>query len=216
MIKGILGKKLGMTQLFATDGSRIPVTVVEAGPCVVLQKKTAESDGYGGLQVGFGPKKAHRVNKPVMGHFKKAGKGAFAHLREFRTETPDEFQVGDEIRCGDVFTIGDFVDVTGTSKGKGFQGVIKRWNFSGGRASHGSMFHRAPGAIGASAYPSRVFKGKKMAGQMGNERVTTQNLQVVDIRPEENLLLIKGAVPGPKNGLVMVRKAVKGALQPNE
>lgn len=208
MIEGILGKKLGMTQVFAADGKCIPVTVVEAGPCIVVQKKTSETDGYGALQLGFGSKKAHRVNKPLMGHFKSAGKGAFSQLREFRADNPDEYQVGDEITC-QIFAAGDMIDVTGTSKGKGFQGVIKRWNFAGGRSTHGSMFHRAPGAIGASAYPSRVFKGKRMAGQMGNARVTVQNLEVVEIRPEQNLILVKGAIPGPKNGVVMIRRAVK-------
>lgn len=209
MIKGILGKKLGMTQVFAPDGKRIPVTVVEAGPCVVLQKKTVDTDGYNALQLGFGEKKAHRTNKPEMGHFKKVGKGAFSFLREFSADNVDEYNVGDELTCASVFSAGDIVDVTGTSKGKGFQGVIKRWNFSGGRSSHGSMFHRAPGAIGCSAWPSRVFKGKKMAGQMGNERKTTQNLEIVEVRSDENLILLKGAVPGPKNGLVMVRKGIK-------
>jgi large subunit ribosomal protein L3 len=209
MIKGILGKKLGMTQIFAVDGKRIPVTVVEAGPCVVLQKKTVETDGYNALQVGFGGKNTHRTNKPAMGHFKKVGQGAFAHLRELKADNVDDFNVGDEITCGGVFAPGDIVDVTGTSKGKGFQGVIKRWNFSGGRSTHGSKFHRAPGSIGCSAWPSRVFKGKKMAGQMGNEQVTTQNLKVIEVRPEQNLILLRGAVPGPKNGLVVIRKGIK-------
>jgi large subunit ribosomal protein L3 len=210
MMKGILGKKLGMTQVFAADGKRIPVTVVEAGPCVVLQKKTVETDGYNALQLGFGARKAHRVNKPAMGHFKKVGQGAFTHVREIRADEIAEHNVGDAITCETVFAPGDMVDVTGTSKGKGFQGVIKRWNFAGGRNTHGSMFHRRPGSIGCSAWPSRVFKGKKMAGQMGNARVTTQGLQVVEVRPELNLILIKGAVPGPKNGLVVIRKGVKG------
>ena len=209
MIKGILGKKLGMTQVFAADGTRIPVTVVEAGPCHVIQKKTVDSDGYNAVQVGFAPQKAQRINKPMMGHFKKAGQGAYAFLREFRIDNVDELNVGDEITCGNVFAAGDVIDVVGNSKGKGFQGVIKRWNFSGGRSSHGSMFHRAPGAIGCSAWPSRVFKGKKMSGQMGNETVTTQNLKVVDVRPEQNLILVKGAIPGPKNGLVVIKKGVK-------
>ena len=209
MIKGILGKKLGMTQVFAADGRRIPVTVVEAGPCVVLQKKTASTDGYNALQLGFAEKRAHRANKPELGHFRKAGKGAFRYLREVAADNVDEFNVGDEIACGSVFANGDIIDVTATSKGKGFQGVIKRWNFSGGRATHGSMFHRAPGSIGASAWPSRVFKGKKMAGQMGNVRVTTQNLQIVEVRAEQNLILVRGAIPGPKNGLVMIRKGIK-------
>lgn len=209
MIKGILGKKLGMTQVFGNDGRRIPVTVVEAGPCTVVQKKTVASDGYSALQLGFVAKKAQRVNKPEMGHFKKAGMGAFQYLRELRGEDLDEIAVGQEIRCDNIFVVGDIIDVTATSKGKGFQGVIKRWNFSGGRATHGSMFHRAPGAIGASAWPSRVFKGKKMAGQMGNERVTVQNLQVVEVRPEENLILVRGAIPGAKNALVILNKGVK-------
>ncbi len=206
MMKGILGKKLGMTQVFAADGKRIPVTVVETGPCVVLQKKSVETDGYNALQLGFGEKKTHRTNKPEMGHFKKAGKGAFAYVREVRLEDVDGYNVGDQISCDAVLATGDMIDVTGTSKGKGFQGVMKRWNFSGGRASHGSKFHRGPGSIGCSAWPSKVFKGKKMAGQMGNERVTTQGLQVVEIRPEMNLVLVKGAVPGPKNGLVIISK----------
>jgi large subunit ribosomal protein L3 len=209
MIKGILGKKLGMTQIFAKDGKRIPVTVVEAGPCTVLQKKTVATDGYTSVQLGFVEKSAHRVNKPELGHFRKAGKGAFAHLREVRIDNADEFQVGDEITCSAIFAAGDIIDVSGTSKGKGFQGVIKRWKFSGGRSSHGSMFHRGPGSIGCSAWPSRVFKGKKMAGQMGNERVTVQNLQIVEVRPEENIILVKGAIPGAKNGVVMIQKAVK-------
>ncbi|PLX98583.1 MAG: 50S ribosomal protein L3 [Desulfuromonas sp.] len=208
MIKGILGKKLGMTQIFAADGRRIPVTVVEAGPCVVLQKKVVASDGYDALQLGFDAKKAHRTNKPQMGHFKAADKGAFAHLREFKVEDVDQYSVGDEVTC-EIFTAGDLVDVTGTSKGKGFQGVIKRWGFSGGRSSHGSKFHRQPGSIGMSAWPARVFKGKKMAGQMGNERVTVQRVEIVEVRPEQNLVLVNGAVPGAKNSVVMLRKTAK-------
>lgn len=208
MVNGILGKKLGMTQIFTENGMRIPVTVVEAGPCTVVQKKVAETDGYCSVQLGFGAQKAHRINKPEMGHFKKAGKGIFAHLREVGGDI-EACEVGSEIVCSDVFAVGDVVDVVGTSKGKGFQGVMKRWNFSGGRSTHGSTFHRAPGSIGCSAWPSRVFKGKKMAGQMGNERVTVQNLEVVGIRADQNLILIKGAVPGPKNGLVTIRKSIK-------
>lgn len=208
MIDGILGKKLGMTQVFASDGTRVPVTVVEAGPCVVLQKKSEAKDGYDALQLGFGPKKTHRTNKPMMGHFKAAGKGAFYSLREVAAENPDEVNVGDEVLC-DIFEAGEYVDVAGTSKGKGFQGVMKRWGFAGGRASHGSQFRRLPGAIGASADPARVFKGKKMAGQMGNEAVTVQNLQIVEVRPEQNLLLVRGALPGAKNDVVLVRRAIK-------
>ncbi len=209
MINGLLGKKLGMTLIFAADGTRIPVTVVEAGPCVVLQKKTEDADGYNALQLGFDEKKAHRTNQPQMGHFKAAGKGAFKAVKEFKAENYDEFNVGDEVNCT-IFEPGDKIDVTATSKGKGFQGVIKRHGFGGGRATHGSMFKRSTGAIGQSAWPSKVFKGKKMPGQMGNKRVTIQNLMVVDVRPEENIVLIKGAVPGPKNGLVMIRKGIKG------
>jgi len=209
MIQGILGKKLGMTQVFIADGSRVPVTVVEAGPCTVVQKKTESTDGYSALQVGFLAKKTHRVSKPMMGHFKKADQGAFTCLRELAADNVDDYQVGDQITCDAVFKPGDIVDVTGTGKGKGFQGVIKRWGFSGGRASHGSKFHRGPGAIGMSAWPARVHKGKKMPGQMGNVRVTLQNLEVVEVRPEQNLVLIKGAIPGPNNGLVLLRKGVK-------
>lgn len=213
MIEGILGKKLGMTQVFAADGRWIPVTVVEAGPCTVLQKKTVASDGYAALQLGFGAKKSHRVNKPMMGHFRKAGQGAFAKLVEVRTANVDAYQVGDQVTCDAVFKAGDIVDATGTSKGKGFQGVVRRWHFAGGGGAHGSNFHRAPGSIGCSAYPSRVFKGKKMAGQMGNRRITTQNLEIVEVRPEQNLILVKGAIPGPNQGTVVLRKGIKAKKQ---
>ena len=213
MIKGILGKKLGMTQVFAANGARIPVTVVEAGPCTVLQKKTDATDGYNALQIGFMAKSAHRANKPEMGLFRKVAKGAFAHLREVQAVNVDDYQVGDEITCGTFFTPGDIIDVSATSKGKGFQGVIKRWSFSGGRATHGSKFHRQPGSIGQSAWPSKVYKGKKMAGQMGNERVTTQNLEVVAVRADENIILIKGAIPGATNSVVMIQKAVKAVAK---
>jgi large subunit ribosomal protein L3 len=209
MIQGILGKKLGMTQVFVADGRRIPVTVVEAGPCTVVQKKTESTDGYNALQVGFEAKKSHRVNKPQMGHFKKADQGAFTALRELAADNVDEYQVGDQLTCDSVFKAGDIVDVTGTSKGKGFQGVIKRWGFSGGRATHGSKFHRAPGSIGMSASPARVHRGKKMPGQMGNARVTQQNLEIVEVRADQNLILVKGAIPGPNQGLVLIRKCVK-------
>jgi len=209
MITGILGRKLGSTQVFKDDGTLVPVTVVQAGPAVVLQKKTADKEGYSSLQVGFEAVKTHRVNKPLMGHFRKAGKGAFRYLREFPVATGDEFQLGDEITCDQVFQAGDIVDVTGTSKGKGFQGVVKRWGFGGGRASHGAELHRSPGAIGCSAWPARVFKGKKMGGHTGNRRITTQNLEVVSIRAEDHVILIKGTIPGPKNGMVIIRKGIK-------
>ncbi len=208
MNKGLIGKKLGMTQIFADDGRRIPVTVVEAGPCVVLQKKTVVNDGYNAIQVGFAGKDATRATRALVGHCKQAGKGAFRFLRELRLENVDQYSVGDQISV-DIFAPGDLIDVTGTSIGKGFQGVIKRWGFKGGRSSHGSRFHRAPGSIGCSATPSRVFKNKKMPGQMGNERVTVQRLQVVRVDLTDNLLLIKGAVPGSTNGLVLIKDSVK-------
>ncbi len=208
MVDGILGKKLGMTQIFTESGARIPVTVIEAGPCTVVQKKLAEIDGYSAVQLGFGDQKAQRINKPLTGHFSKARQGVFRYLREMSGDVT-EYEVGAQIKCDDLFSAGDVVDVVGTSKGKGFQGVIKRWNFSGGRSSHGSKFHRSAGAIGCSAWPAKVFKGKKMAGQMGNEQVTVQNLEIVDVRADQNVVLIKGAIPGPKNGLVAIRKAVK-------
>ncbi|MBI5420334.1 MAG: 50S ribosomal protein L3 [Deltaproteobacteria bacterium] len=208
MTTGILGKKLGMTQVFDAEGKVIPVTVIEVGPCTVVQRKTAQDDGYEAVQIGFGANKAHRVGRPLMGHFRKAGKGAFGALKEVRIAPDSALAAGQEIHV-DIFKEGDFVDVTGQSKGRGFTGSVKRWNFKGGRASHGSMFHRAPGSIGASAWPSRVIKNMKMAGHYGNERVTTLNLKVVGVSPEKNLLLVRGAVPGAKNSLVFVRHAIK-------
>lgn len=208
MKKGLIGKKLGMTHVFADDGRRIPVTVVEAGPCVVVQKKTAQSDGYEALQLGFGAKEARKSTRAVVGHCKAAGQGVFQALREFRVEGADQFSVGD-VLTADLFQAGDIIDVTGTSIGKGYQGVVKRWGFKGGRSSHGSRFHRAPGSIGCSATPSRVFKGKKMPGQMGNERVTVQRLQVVRVDMPDNLLLIKGAIPGADNGIVLIKSSLK-------
>ncbi len=208
MMTGILGKKLGMTQVFDTEGKVIPVTVIEAGPCTVIQRKTSRDDGYDAVQIGFLQMKAHQAGKPMLGHFQKAGKGTFRALQEIRIEGSDPLDVGSEIKV-DIFKEGDVVDVMGHTKGRGFAGVIKRWNFRGGRATHGSMFHRAPGSIGASAYPSRVIKNMKMAGHYGNERVTILNLRVVGVQPEKNLLLVRGAVPGAKNSLVYVRRAVK-------
>jgi len=208
MTSGIIGKKLGMTQVFDTEGKVVPVTVIEAGPCTVIQRKTANSDGYDAVQIGFGPKKAHRVGKPLLGHFQKAGKGTFGALKEVRITSESPLDVGQEIKV-DIFREGDFVDVTGQTKGRGFTGVVKRWNFKGGRATHGSMFHRAPGSIGASAWPSRVIKNMKMGGQYGDERVTILNLKVVGVQPDRNILLVRGAVPGAKNSLVFVRRAVK-------
>ena len=207
-MKGIIGKKLGMTQIFLEDGTRVPVTVIQAGPCYVVQKKTADVDGYSAVQVGFESVAAANVNKPYLGHCTKSGHGVFRHLREFRNDQAESLNVGDEITVNE-FAVDDVIDVTGTSIGKGFQGVIKRWNFKGGRASHGSRFHRAPGSIGASATPSRVFKNKKMPGQMGNAKVTVQRLKIVRVDAADNLLLIKGAVPGHKNSIIMIKKSVK-------
>lgn len=210
-MKGLIGKKIGMTQLFGSDGNVVPVTVIETGPCVVVQKKESAKDGYNALQLGFGSKKSQRVNKPGQGHMGKAGKGAFQVLREFRLEDVSGYEVGQEIKVSDLFKVGDRVDVSGTSKGRGFTGVIKRWGFGGFPASHGTHeYFRHGGSIGNRSYPGRVFKGKKMAGQWGNETIAVQNLQVVAIRPEENLLLVKGAVPGAKRGTLLIRPTVKG------
>jgi len=208
MMKGIIGKKLGMTQIFLEDGTRVPVTVIQAGPCYVVQKKTAANDGYSAVQVGFESVAAANVNKPYLGHCTKSGHGVFRHLREFKNDQVESMNVGDEITANE-FAVDDVIDVTGTSIGKGFQGVIKRWNFKGGRASHGSRFHRAPGSIGASATPSHVFKNKKMPGQMGNVKVTVQRLKIVRIDASDNLILIKGAVPGHKNSIVTIKTSVK-------
>jgi large subunit ribosomal protein L3 len=208
MMKGIIGKKLGMTQIFLEDGTRVPVTVIQAGPCYVVQKKTADNDGYSAVQVGFESVAAANVNKPYLGHCTKSGHGVFRHLREFKNAQVESMNVGDEITVNE-FAVDDVIDVTGTSIGKGFQGVIKRWNFKGGRASHGSRFHRAPGSIGASATPSHVFKNKKMPGQMGNAKVTVQRLKIVRVDSSDNLILIKGAVPGHKNSIVTIKKSVK-------
>lgn len=208
---GLIGKKIGMTQVFTPDGSVVPVTVIQTGPCVVVQKKETEKDGYSALQLGFGNKKSQRLNKPEQGHMVKAGKGAFQVLREFRLEDVAEYEVGQEIKVTDLFKTGDRVDVTGTSKGRGFSGVIKRWGFGGFPASHGTHeYFRHGGSIGNRSFPGRVFKGKRMAGHWGNERASVQNLEVVQVRPEENLLLIKGAVPGSKRGVLLIRRAVKG------
>ncbi len=208
MTTGIVGKKLGMTQVFDAQGRVVPVTVIEAGPCTIVQRKTKQNDGYDAVQIGFGQKKTHRVSKPMLGHYRKAGKGAFGALRELRLDSDSPLEVGQEIRV-DIFREGEFVDVTGQTKGRGFAGVVKRWGFKGGRATHGSMFHRAPGSIGGSSWPSRVFKNMKMGGHYGNERVTVLNLQIIAIRPEKNLLLVRGPVPGARNSIVFVRRAIK-------
>ncbi len=208
MKKGLLGKKLGMTQVFSEDGRKIPVTVVEVGPCVVLKKLTVEKDGYKAIQVGFGEADTSKASRAMVGHCKAAGKGVVSHIREFRIEDTDAYNVGDVLGA-EIFEAGEFVDVSGTSIGKGYQGVIKRWGFQGGRTTHGSRFHRAPGSIGCSATPARVMKNKKMPGQMGNARATVQRLQVVRVDSADNLLLIKGAVPGSTNGLLLIKDSVK-------
>lgn len=203
---GILAKKVGMTRVYSEVGQVIPVTVIQAGPCKVLQVKTESTDGYSAIQVGFGDKKASRVNKALAGHFKKAESDGFYFVREFRVEADSSYEVGQEITLDAVMKVGDKVDVQGVSKGKGFQGVIKRYGFSGGGAGHGSMFHRAPGSIGCSATPARVVKGKKMPGRMGNDNVLRKNVVVVDVRSEENVVLLKGPLPGAKNGLLKIFK----------
>lgn len=208
MVTGLLGKKLGMTRLFLEDGRQIDVTLLEAGPCAVVQRKTQDTDGYESVQLGFGEQKASRVNKPATGHFSKAGVTPKRLVREFRIEASSELKPGDEIKA-DIFAVGDRVDITGISKGKGFQGVIKRHGMAGGPGGHGSMFHRAPGSIGQSADPSKVFKNVRLPGHMGSRKVTTQNLEVVRVDVENNLLAVRGSVPGAPGSVVTVRKSIK-------
>src|ERR687895_321648 len=208
MVTGIIGKKVGMTQLFGADGAVSPATVLKAGPCVVVQTKTVDTDGYEAVQLGFVEDKPTKENKPSAGHFKKAGVPATRVRREFKVKAGgDPAKPGDLVNVS-IFADGERVDVIGTSRGKGFQGVVKRHHFKGGRASHGSMFHKAPGSIGASSYPSRVVKGMRMAGHMGHDRVTVRNLKVLRVDAENNLLLVEGAVPGGPNTVVVIRKAV--------
>ncbi|WP_058485966.1 50S ribosomal protein L3 [Defluviitalea phaphyphila] len=208
MKKAILGTKIGMTQIFDEDGKQIPVTVLQAGPCVVIQKKTVENDGYNAIQVGFIDAKEKHVNKPLKGHFEKAGVSPKRKIKEFRLEDISAYEVGSEIKV-DIFAPGDKVDVTGISKGKGYQGAIKRHGQHRGPMGHGSKYHRAAGSMGGSSFPSKVFKGKKLPGHMGAEKVTIQNLEVVRVDVEKNLLLIKGAVPGPKKSVVFIKDSVK-------
>jgi large subunit ribosomal protein L3 len=210
---GLIGKKLGMTQIYTERGELVPITVIQAGPCTVVQAKTAANDGYAAVQLGLQEKKAQRASKPVRQHCLKAGKGVFQILREFRLEgDAGPFALGDEVVVAGIFKTGDLVDVTGVSKGRGFSGVIKRHGFSGFPGSHGTHeYFRHGGAIGNRSFPGRVFKGKRMAGQLGNENVTIQNLEVIGVRPEENLLLVRGAIPGARGGLVLVHPAVKAA-----
>jgi len=205
MSKGLMGKKLGMTGLFAPDGRYVPVTVIEAGPCVVTQIKTTATDGYNALQLGFSEVKAKRVTKPRQGHFRKSGETFFRHVQEFPVDNPEAYSLGQKITL-EIFAVGERVDVCGTTKGRGFAGVMKKEGFSGGPKTHGSKCHRIPGSIGTSAWPSRVFKGRGMPGHYGVDHQTMQNIEIVDIRPEENILMVKGAVPGPASGLVAVKK----------
>lgn len=207
MPKGILGKKVGMAQIFTGEGRAIPVTVIEAGPCIVVQKKTPEKDGYSAIQIGFGEKRERLFTKPAKGHFSKSGVRPLRFLRELRVEDPEAYQVGQEIKA-DVFNPGEKVDVAGISKGKGFAGGIKRHGFHRGPMAHGSKYHRRPGSLGAKG-PAKVFKGRKLPGHLGAGRVTVQNLEVIKVDAGRNMLAIKGAVPGPRGALVMVKPSVK-------
>ena len=210
MQKGLIGKKIGMTQIFDEAGNVVPVTVIEAGPCVVVQKKTTETDGYDSVQLGFEDIADKKLTKPVAGHFAKAGVAAKRHLKEFRLDDAKTMNVGDVV-AADTFAAGDRVDVTGITKGHGYSGVIKRWNCHKLRMTHGvGPVHRQPGSMGANSSPSRIFKNKKMAGQYGNEQVTVQNLNVVRVDAEKNLIAVKGAIPGAKGGIVFIRNTVKG------
>lgn len=209
MKKCILGKKIGMTQIFNEDGIAIPVTVIEAGPCTVVQMKTIENDGYNAIKVGFVEIADRKVNKPDKGQFSKVKVALRKYLREFRLEDTQKYELGQEIKIADTFQPGDKIDVSGISKGKGFQGTIKRYGQKGGPESHGSMYHRRPGSMGSNTSPARVFKGKKLPGHMGVDKITIQNLDVVRVDNERNLLLVKGAVPGPKGGLLVIKNTVK-------
>ena len=210
MSKTLIGKKVGMTQIFDEQGRVIPVTAIEAGPCTVVQVKTVETDGYNAIQLGFGDVKEHKVIKPVKGHYTKVNLTPKKHLREFRVDNTAEVKVGDELKA-DTFAVGDKLDIQGTSKGKGFQGVIKRHGQSRGPMGHGSMYHRRPGSMGSTSTPGRVFKGKKLPGHMGVEKVTVQNLEVVKVDLDKNAILIKGSVPGNKGSILKIRKTVKAS-----
>ena len=208
MVSTLIGKKLGMSQLFSPEGEATPVTVIQVGPCTITQIKSVENDGYNALQLAFGEKKPQGTTKPLLGHFKRCGKGPFNVIKEVKVDEVEDFELGQEISA-DIFQVGELVHVMGRSKGKGFAGTIKRWNFSRGPMSHGGMNKRPPGSIGCSAFPSRVIKGRKMPGQMGNRRVSVKGLKIVDVRPEENIILVKGAVPGARNGVVLIIKSGK-------
>ncbi len=206
MVAGLIGKKIGMTQIFNEEGKVVPVTVIEAGPCYIVQKKESEKDGYNAVQVGF-EKKERKIKRPETGHFKAAGRGVFKRLKEFRVSEEElkEYNLGDEISVS-IFTPGEKVKVTGRTKGRGFAGVVKRWNFGGGRKTHGSKFHRRTGSIGQCVNPGKVWKNKKMPGHYGNEQVTVKGLEVVKVSPEQNVIMVKGAVPGATGGLVYIKK----------
>lgn len=207
-MKYIIGRKMGMTQIFTEEGNLVPVSVIEVEPQVIVQKKSVESDGYEALQVGFGEGRKHKMTKAMVGHFDKAGVDYKKYLKEVPVESTEDYSIGDELKA-DVFEAGDFVDISGTSKGKGTQGVIKRHGFSRGRMSHGSKMHRTAGGMGASAYPGKVFKNHRMSGKMGNRRVTVQNLEVIRVDADNNFILVKGAVPGPKKGILYIKETVK-------
>lgn len=211
MINGLIGKKIGMTEIFLDDGTVVISTVIEAGPCFVVQKKTADKDGYEAVQIGFEGVKPQRVSKPLLGHFKKAGVPPLRHVIEFDPEGED-YNLGDTIDAG-IFKEGDIVDVVGNSKGKGFSGTMKRHNFRGQPASHGGMAHRRPGGIGQASYPGKVWKGMKMPGQMGNERVTVQGISVVRVDAGKNVLIVKGSVPGPNGGTLIIKRTTKGRIE---
>jgi large subunit ribosomal protein L3 len=205
MSKGLIGKKLGMISQFSSAGKFVPVTVIEAGPCIVTQVKTVEKEGYNALQLGFGKRNNKQANKPLRGHLNKSGDHMFTVLKEVAVEKPEDFDAGQEITV-EMFEVGERVEIVGTTKGRGFSGVIKRHGFHGGKKSHGSHSHRIPGSIGCSAWPAKVIKGKKLPGHYGNDRKTLKNVEVIDIRPKENLILLKGPVPGFKTGLITIRK----------
>jgi large subunit ribosomal protein L3 len=204
MVQGLLGKKIGMTRVFRENGESIPVSVLELGPCYIVQIKTEDKEGYNAIQIGFQPKRDKVLNKPLIGHFKAAGRGGFTYLREIKVDDVNTFEIGQEVTSA-IFNVGDMVTVRGLSKGRGFSGVVKRWGFSGGDTSHGCRSHKVPGSIGASATPSRVMRGKKLPGRMGNQRVTVKNLKVVDVVKEKNVILVKGAVPGHRGSLVELK-----------
>jgi large subunit ribosomal protein L3 len=208
MVKTLFGKKMGMTRYFLDEGKSIPVTILKLGPCVVIQKKTEDKDGYNAIQVGFEPRNEKRVNKPLKGHFKAAGDKLFRYLKEIRVESTDAFELGQELGA-DLFTIGEKVAVRGRSKGRGFAGVVKRWGFSGGKDTHGCRTHRAPGSIGTNTTPGRVVKGRRLPGRMGYRNLTVRNLKVLDVRPEMNVIALVGAVPGSRNGVIEVTKLEK-------